>query len=161
MADDDAFHILVGKGQPVDEQHVAAFARARDEGKTLAELNAELIRLTPPAHVFARQPTKEEERVIAGYLDSLERPPLVCECRSPEPDHAHVLPEDDDHSQSMHEALFCGRTQRLAPATERGGVTELEAQALGWVLLPSGEWLCPFCSGKPEKLMEIFQRSQP
>jgi hypothetical protein len=39
----------------------------------------------------------------------------------------------------------CDRSQSYAPADRGGGVTQEEAEALGWTLDAKG-WKCPFCS---------------
>jgi hypothetical protein len=49
----------------------------------------------------------------------------------------------------------CGRQQTVVPANMEGGITELEAQSIGWEVNEEG-WHCPFCTGKTEKLREIF-----
>lgn len=50
----------------------------------------------------------------------------------------------------------CGRQQRICPADEPGGITELEAQMLGWTRGDDAGWSCPFCAGKTKRLRQLF-----
>lgn len=49
----------------------------------------------------------------------------------------------------------CGREQGYAPAWLPGGVTVVEATALGWKRTERW-WLCPFCSGNEEMLRKFW-----
>jgi hypothetical protein len=53
----------------------------------------------------------------------------------------------------------CGRSQSVVPGNVTGGITELEAQTLGWARDELG-WLCPFCTGNDAKLRKVFERRQ-
>lgn len=53
----------------------------------------------------------------------------------------------------------CGRKQSYAPATKRGGVTEKEAEWIGWRKI-NGEWNCPFCTGNKNNLKRIFNKGE-
>lgn len=49
----------------------------------------------------------------------------------------------------------CGRAQGYAPPDRGGGVTEQEAEHLGWRKV-DGQWVCPFCTGNTSTLAEVF-----
>jgi len=38
----------------------------------------------------------------------------------------------------------CGREQSYAPPNEPGGITKVEAEFVGWLLI-KGNWICPIC----------------
>jgi hypothetical protein len=51
----------------------------------------------------------------------------------------------------------CGREQSYAPADESGGVTQKEAESLGWALIDGKWWICPVCNpALAEHDVEIF-----
>lgn len=49
----------------------------------------------------------------------------------------------------------CGRQQGYAPADRGGGVTEEEAEHLGWRKIDKA-WVCPFCNGNTDNLRKVF-----
>ena len=55
--------------------------------------------------------------------------------------------------------FLCGRQQSYAPKSMYGGITEEEAELIGWRRV-EGEWkwLCPLCSGNEEKLNQVFNQ---
>lgn len=42
----------------------------------------------------------------------------------------------------------CGREQMIVPIYNSGGVTEIEAQRIGWRVGVDGRWYCPLCAKK-------------
>ena len=53
--------------------------------------------------------------------------------------------------------FICNRKQSFAPENINGGITEIEANYIGWRKVENKEkWLCPMCSGNKEKLREVF-----
>lgn len=52
----------------------------------------------------------------------------------------------------------CGREQVVVPITEPGGITELDAQRVGWRRV-NGEWRCPLCTDTgPMKMGPVQMR---
>jgi len=39
----------------------------------------------------------------------------------------------------------CGRQQSFAPSNKPGGITQQEAESVGWALI-DGKWVCPICN---------------
>ena len=50
----------------------------------------------------------------------------------------------------------CGRKQSYAPPDKRGGITEKEAESVGWRKMADGKWKCPFCCGNTGALYKVF-----
>lgn len=49
----------------------------------------------------------------------------------------------------------CGRKQSYAPEGVRGGITEKEAELIGWRKI-DGKWVCPICTGNTGNLGKVF-----
>lgn len=49
----------------------------------------------------------------------------------------------------------CGRRQKYAVEGDKGGVTEKEAEWIGWRKI-DGWWTCPFCTGNTDNLNRIW-----
>ena len=49
----------------------------------------------------------------------------------------------------------CGRKQSYAPPDKSGGITEEEAEFIGWRRI-NNKWKCPYCSGNLENLNRCF-----
>ena len=49
----------------------------------------------------------------------------------------------------------CGRTQSIVAESKSGGITEKEAEHIGWRMI-GGRWECPFCTGNTANLRKII-----
>ncbi len=63
----------------------------------------------------------------------------------------------DTHNGGLMFQCGCGRCQRYASDTEYGGITESEAELIGWRLIDN-KWNCPFCTGNTNNLFGVFNR---
>jgi len=54
----------------------------------------------------------------------------------------------------------CGRKQSYAPKNKSGGITEKEAEHIGWRKMVDGSWQCPFCCGNTDRLFKIFGKEK-
>jgi len=50
----------------------------------------------------------------------------------------------------------CGRIQSYAPEDKHGGITEGEAELVGWRKI-AGRWVCPLCTGNTSNLFKVFR----
>lgn len=53
----------------------------------------------------------------------------------------------------------CGRKQTYKPANKSGGITEKEAELVGWRKI-NGKWECPFCTGNTTNLYKVFEKAK-
>ena len=86
------------------------------------------------------------EEQVAAKLQELEARVAKLEacCNKPEADE---LPEGvvGMAGTLVFPCTRCGRSQAYSPDGRAGGVSQQEAEWLGWVRLPDG-WICPQCA---------------
>ena len=65
----------------------------------------------------------------------------------------------DDNDKIMFRC-DCGRKQSYAPSGSAGGITEQEAEKIGWRRI-GHKWTCPFCCGNTGALGKVFGKGEP
>lgn len=87
-----------------------------------------------------------------------------CERYTGHQDSAHAVAQEwldgdvyDDNDRPMFRCA-CGRKQSYAPKGKHGGITEKEAELVGWRKMSDGVWKCPFCCGNTDALFNVFKK---